>query len=87
MNVAVWDTYVKRKDGKAMHFDILVNAEVEHTERILEYGKHYLQTKGFSTEGIKAKKCKFCHIEVASDQVQQDIERKGFSIIEMLNCN
>ena len=29
MKVAVWDTYVKRMDGKTMHFAILVLQELE----------------------------------------------------------
>lgn len=34
MKVAVWDTYVKRKDGRVMHFDIIAPAEVRDTELI-----------------------------------------------------
>jgi len=28
MKVAVWDTYVTKKDGSVMHFDIIVPEEI-----------------------------------------------------------
>jgi hypothetical protein len=31
MECAVYDTYVKRKDGKTMHFDVVVEASTPHT--------------------------------------------------------
>ena len=86
MKIAVWDTYVKRMDGNVMHFDILVDANLEDKERIFEFGRNYLTTKNFSTEGIKARKCQFCHIEEATEEIKNDIETKGFFIIEMRNC-
>lgn len=30
MEVSVWDTYVKREDGKAMSFDILVPSDLKN---------------------------------------------------------
>jgi hypothetical protein len=39
MKIAVWDTYVTRKDGKIMHFDILVDENVNDAEQVYEYGK------------------------------------------------
>ena len=38
MEVAVWDTYVTRKDGKVMHFDIIVPADLTDEKIILAYG-------------------------------------------------
>ena len=34
MQVAVWDTYVTRKDGKVMHFDIIVPDDLEDENKI-----------------------------------------------------
>ena len=34
MKIAVWDTYVTRKDGKVMHFDILVNENLKDENQI-----------------------------------------------------
>ena len=45
MECAVYDTYVKRKDGKTMHFDLVVEASTPH-EKAIEYGKQYLEDAG-----------------------------------------
>ena len=34
MKVAVWDTYVTKKDGTIMHFDILAPVEITDTTKI-----------------------------------------------------
>src|SRR5918998_541915 len=45
MECAVYDTYVTKKDGKIMHFDVVVDASTPH-EKAIEYGKEYLSTAG-----------------------------------------
>lgn len=87
MKVSVWDTYVKREDGKLMHFDILVPNSVNNEQIVLNYGTSYLKSKTFKTESISSKICKFCHIEQATNTVENDIKNKGFSIIEMKHCD
>ncbi|MEC3906662.1 DUF2024 family protein [Tamlana sp. 2201CG12-4] len=87
MKVSVWDTYVRRKDSKLMHFDILVPNAINDEKTILEYGETYLKGKPFETERLNTKICNFCHIEEATDVVKRQIENTGFSIIEMENCN
>ena len=46
MQVAVWDTYVTKKDGMIMHFDIIAPEEVKDAETIYNYGREYLKSKG-----------------------------------------
>lgn len=87
MKVSVWDTYVKRNDGKLMHFDILVPNNLNDEQTILNYGTTYLKSKTFKTENISLKICTFCHIEQATNAIINDIKNKGFSIIEMENCD
>ena len=87
MKVSVWDTYVQRSDGKTMHFDILVPSEFNDELRILDYGNSYLSNKTFETAKLITERCNFCHIEIASDAVIDDVSKKGYSIIEMENCN
>ena len=87
MKVSVWDTYVKRSDGKIMHFDILVPKELNNKVEIYHYGSKYLQEKIFPTEGLNSKRCNFCHIEKASEEIINSIKEKGYYIIEMANCN
>ena len=87
MKVSVWDTYLKRKDGKIMHFDILVPNTQDNEKSIIDFGKDYLKSKNFATEALTTEICNFCHIEQATDAIIHQIEKKGYSIIEMENCN
>jgi hypothetical protein len=45
MECAVYDTYIRKKDGKIMHFDVVVEASTPH-ERAVEYGRQYLSIAG-----------------------------------------
>tara|TARA_R110002073_G_scaffold72537_1_gene177499 strand:+ start:491976 stop:492239 length:264 start_codon:yes stop_codon:yes gene_type:complete len=87
MKVSVWDTYVQRNDGQIMHFDILVPSSLTKEETIFNFGKTYLKSKSFDTGNLTSKECKFCHIEQASDEINNAIKNDGFYIIEMENCN
>ena len=73
--------------GKIMHFDILVPSNLEDKSVIFNFGHLYLKDKSFKTNDITTQICKFCHIEQATPQIIEDINLKGFSIIEMENCN
>jgi len=87
MKVSVWDTYVPRKNGRSMHFDILVPSELQDPGTVFDYGREYLATKPFWTGTLTAKECRFCHMETAPPEVEASILEKGFHIIEMENCN
>lgn len=86
MQVAVWDTYVTKKDGTIMHFDIIAPAEVKDTTAIYNYGKEYLKLKGLEGHELTAEECKFCHIESVNPEWEAAILQKGFHIYEMQNC-
>lgn len=87
MKIAVWDTYVDRENGKVMHFDILVPDTMTDEQVIFNFGKHYLKNKPFQTGQLSAKECRLCHIEQATADIISSIEKIGYSIIEMENCN
>ena len=87
MEIAVWDTYVKKNDNQIMHFDILVPSELKDEHVILDFGKHYLKSKSFKTEQITSKECQFCHLEQATKEIIASIKENGYAIIEMENCD
>lgn len=87
MQIAVFDTYVQRPDGRRMHFDILVPSEGKDLTAVLAFGRSYLADKNIPAESLTASECRFCHIESASPEVERDIAASGFSIIEMQHCN
>ncbi|MBL7828854.1 MAG: DUF2024 family protein [Saprospiraceae bacterium] len=81
--VAVWDTYVKKKDGSVLHFDIIVPVDQQDTAKICHFGKEYLMSKNEPEGIIEAEACQFCHIESPGEDILSDIERQGFNILEM----
>ena len=86
MEVAVWDTYVTKKDGSVMHFDIIAPSSVKDTTIIYAYGREYLKAKGQEEQPLTSKECSFCHIETVRPQCEAEIKQKGYFIIEMENC-
>ena len=85
--VNVWDTYVTKKDGNIMHFDILAPIAIMNKETIYAYGKDYLKTKGQEGQPLAAKQCRLCHVETLRPAWEQSIKEKGYFIIEMEGCN
>ncbi len=86
MQVAVWDTYVTKKDGTVMHFDIITPDTIKDEKTIHTFGKEYLLSKNQETQSLAAKECRFCHIEKATDEMLSIIQQSGYYIIEMENC-
>lgn len=86
MKIAVYDTYVRKKDGKIMHFDILVPSELSNTEIIYRYGREYLTAKGQTGQVLSSRECRFCHIDEATEEIKYCILDKGYYIVEMEGC-
>ena len=86
MQVAVWDTYVTKKDGSVMHFDIIAPAHIRDEKTIHTFGIEYLLSKNQEDQQLTAKECRFCHMEKATDEMAISIQQKGYYIIEMQNC-
>jgi hypothetical protein len=87
MQVAVWDTYVTKKDGAVMHFDIIAPTTIKDAETIYQFGKSYLNQKNQEGQILSSKECRFCHIEQASPEMLVSIDQTGFYIIEMQGCD
>ena len=86
MECAVYDTYVKRKDGKTMHFDVVVEANTPH-EKAIEYGKQYLASVGQEGQKMTKEECQFCHVQDAPPLLKNDIESTGYFIQKMEGCS
>lgn len=87
MEAVVWDTYVTKKDGKVMHFDIIVPADLKDENVIHNYGREYLKAKGQEGQPLTSKESKYCHTEKIKPQWIADIREKGYYIYEMENCD
>ena len=86
MKVAIWDTYVTKKDGSIMHFDIIAPAETKEEAVIYDYGRAYLGNKGQTGQPLTSEECRFCHIETIKPQWEEAIRQNGYYIYEMENC-
>jgi len=84
MDIHVYDTYVKAKNGDTMHFDVLT--EVKELEKALEYAKLWLAPVGEDGAKVTGEECKFCHTQGAPEPVENEIKDKGFFIQKMEGC-
>jgi hypothetical protein len=85
MQCAVFDTYVKKKEGGLMHFDVIVPKDT-HPDAVFAFGRQYLQEKGQAGQPLSSSECRFCHIEQATPEVEEAIGRRGFYILQMQGC-
>jgi hypothetical protein len=85
MKVAVYDTYVEKKNGQTMHFDVIVPEEIS-AEVVFDYGRQYLKSVGQEGQPLAANECQFCHVESAKTAVLQEIKDRGYFIKEMEGC-
>lgn len=83
MEISVYDTVFKKEDGVLIKFDILVPSDFTDLDKIYEYGTNFLRDENVdATNLISADECTFCHIEVATEAIQKDINKKGYSIFK-----
>jgi Domain of unknown function (DUF2024) len=87
MKAAVYDTYVTRKDGTIMHFDIIVPAGNTDIDHIHAFGQQYLSSRNQQEQPLTAKECRFCHIQEVKPDWKASIEKNGYYIYEMEGCN
>ena len=83
MKTAVWDTYVKRKDGSALHFDIIVPEGMNDLAKIFAYGADYLNSKNEQDAILDARQCRMCHVEAIKPEWESALKQDGYYILEM----
>ena len=86
MECAVYDTYVTKKDGKIMHFDVVVEASTSH-EKAIQYGQEYLEQVGQGDQKMTQEECQFCHVQEAPPIVDKAIQERGYYIQKMEGCS
>ncbi|MFG6416988.1 DUF2024 family protein [Roseateles sp. DC23W] len=87
MKIAVFDTYVTRRDGRRMHFDILVPDGTKTDAQVLAFGEAYLRARGIEAGPLTTRECRFCHTELANEEIAQVISADGVAILELENCD
>ena len=84
MDIHVYDTYVKAKDGHTIHFDVIT--EEKDPKKAIEYAKQWLETIGEGDSTVTGEECQFCHTQGAPPPVENEIKEKGFFIQKMEGC-
>ena len=84
MEIHVYDTYVKAKNGDTMHFDGITGEK--DNDKALTYGKEWLKSVGEENAEMTTNECQFCHSANAPEPVEQAIKEKGYYIQKMENC-
>jgi len=84
MQIQVFDTYVKNKDGDNMHFDVFI-LEGKTVDDALKAATGYLTNVEHGP--ITTNECSFCHIQTAKPEQEKDLGEKGYFIYKMSeNC-
>ncbi len=83
MEISVYDTVFKKDDGTMIKFDILVPSGLMDLQKIYDYGNSFLKDeKIIAVNLISADECDFCHMEIATEAIINDINSKGYSIFK-----
>lgn len=84
MQIHVYDTYVKAKDGSTMHFDVFT--AVKDDQKAIEYARQWLISVGEGDAAVSSKECRFCHSQGAPGDVVEAIQKDGYFIYKMEGC-
>lgn len=85
MKVDVYDTYATGRNGKTIHFDVLVPSGAT-AEAAFQYAQKWLAQVGLSEAALTQSRCNFCHTEAATHEVASSIEKVGHYITRMEGC-
>ena len=84
MTIKVFDTHVRTRTGRYLHFDVLI--EGNDAEKAQAHARQYLLEKGLTDEDIAQSECHFCHVEPGNPVVAQAISQQGYYILELQGC-
>lgn len=85
MKIYVYDTYAKSKKGHVMHFDVFTADRDD--DKAFKYAKEYLTSVGEDPDAsLTQKNCRYCHSEIADDDLAAEIKEKGHFIYKMEGC-
>jgi hypothetical protein len=84
MSIKVFDTHVRTKDGRYLHFDVLI--ENNDPELAKSYARRFLEQQGVQDEDIAQDRCLFCHVEPSNPQVAAAISEQGYFILKLQGC-
>lgn len=85
MQIDVYDTYARAKNGNVIHFDVLLPKGAGQ-EAAIKFAGQFLETIGESADFLKQGICNFCHSEAASAEIEKSVTQSGHFILQMEGC-
>ncbi|MCK7226325.1 DUF2024 family protein [Enterobacter asburiae] len=85
MEAHVFDTHVQTRDGRYLHFDVLISRKDDVLA--LRYAREWLARNGIHEPEIAQNRCQFCHSELASQEMVSTMSVQGYFIIPMQGCD
>lgn len=85
MQADVFDSYATGRNGKLLHFDVLVPSGTS-PETALAAGRAFLEGLGESPDGLQQSRCNFCHVETVPSEVETVIRTEGHFILPLDGC-
>lgn len=83
--IHVFDTYATRKNGRIMHFDVVL-AERDDL-KALASARQWLASLGEADADVSQERCCYCHSEeLAPPDVEREISARGYAIYRLEGC-
>ena len=85
MKALVYDSFAPKREGRLLHFDVLVPAGTS-AETALAAGRAFLEQLGEDPMRLEQSRCTFCHVETAPPEVAANIRATGHYILPLDGC-
>lgn len=82
MFIKVYDTHIRTKSGRHLHFDVLTDQDIEAAQK---YANKFITERGLLDEEIFLNRCQYCHSEQAKPKIAAAIKTQGYYIAAVLD--
>lgn len=82
MYVKVYDTHVRTREGRYLHFDVVTE---QGEDAAKSFAKQFLTENGLQDGDIFQSRCQYCHTEPADPSVETAIKTTGYHIVTLMD--
>lgn len=81
----VFDTYAKTTQGKIIHFDVVINEQVQ--QKALDCAQNWLQSISQGDATVTSGNCYFCHsVDKLPANLALEFDTLGYAIYKLEGC-
>ncbi|EOA6616867.1 DUF2024 family protein [Vibrio vulnificus] len=81
MSLHAFDTHTVTRQGKKLHFDVLLNER--DGEKAIAAAKAFLAEQQLDVESLSSQDCLFCHTSERFSELDAQVAEKGYAIITL----